>query len=103
MDDSTKALGLAAAVGFGVLVILLVMLAVTEENLVGTAAGLTGIVTGICLGLFLRRTEPEPESEPEAESEPELEAEPRDAAVGDDAGAHDAPSGSVAPGADANA
>ena len=38
-------------------------LAITEENLVGTAAGLVGIVTGVCLGLFLRRTEPPPDAD----------------------------------------
>lgn len=59
MNEDTRALGAAAALGFGVLVVLLVVLVISEENIVGTAAGLVAIVTGILLGLFLRRTEPD--------------------------------------------
>jgi hypothetical protein len=39
--------------------VLLVVFAVTEENLVGTAAGVVAILTGIVLGVWLVRSDDE--------------------------------------------
>ena len=60
-SESTSRLAIAALTGFGLLVVLLVALVVSEENLVGSAAGVVAIVTGVLLGLYLIRTEPGPD------------------------------------------
>jgi hypothetical protein len=56
---SRRSLGTIVAVGFVVLAVLLVVFAVTEENLVGTAAGVVAILTGIVLGVWLVRSDDE--------------------------------------------
>jgi hypothetical protein len=60
---STRALGAIAASGFVVLVVLIVVFVVTEENLVGSAAGVVAILTGIALGLWLVRSDGHDEAE----------------------------------------
>jgi succinate-acetate transporter protein len=57
-DTRTRLYGYLALAGFAALAVLLVLLAVTESNAVGSAAGVVGIVSGVFLGLWLVRTEP---------------------------------------------
>jgi hypothetical protein len=54
---SKRTVGAIAAAGFVVLAVLLVVFAVTQENLVGTAAGVVAILTGIALGMWLVRSD----------------------------------------------
>lgn len=65
----SRALGTAAAVGFAGLLVLLLALWITEENLVGTAAGIVAIATGVVLGLYLVRSEPPAADAPELSEE----------------------------------
>ena len=59
-DKPAAPWGIAALVGFVTLAVLLITLAITESNGVGSAAGIVGILSGICLGMWLVRTEPPP-------------------------------------------
>ena len=60
-DKPAAPWGIAALVGFVALGVLLITLAITQSNGVGSAAGVVGIVSGVCLGMWLVRTEPSPE------------------------------------------